>query len=795
MRWIAALVLLAPLPLAAGKAGDIARAIRENSFDRAECYRVRDLTIVKEDLRIYLTDGHLIFSKPVAGRRIAAVFTADVDGGDAEIMLLPPDLAERRSLAFYTKEPNLDEHFRTAIFLFTASDYDGLISQFPKSPANRKTPELAPLMDEQWTPVLRNIGESFQTRLTLDLLGGTARRPGLFAALVSGNKLGNFDVIVDPDNAEQILAGQVNARDNRVYFDTWTSFRARSSRGNPATPGTDLITSNYRIEATIAPDLLLTAVTRVKVKPAADGTVAARFEIAPAMTVSQVLVDGKPAEVLQRDSLRSNLAFGDNGAFLVAPAEPMRAGRDYEFEFHHSGRVIYDAGDRVFYVTARSNWYPIHGVQFTTFDLLFRYPQGLDLVAAGEVVENRTEGDWRVTRHRTSAPVRMAGFNLGNYAHVRLEHGGFTIDVCANRALERALQSRPPEPVPQPPNLRPRRLGNNATVPVPEPAPSPTERLRGLAANVASSMEFMASRLGPPALPHLTVSPIPGTFGQGFPGLIYLSTLSYLKDLPRTSGPDRASQELFFQEVLLAHEVAHQWWGNRVAPATYRDSWLMEALANYTALLYVEKTKGAHYAELMLDNYREVLLERDKDGQTTESAGPIVLGGRLLSSLTPAGWQHITYGKGTWIMQMLRRRMGDVPFLAMLGEILKRYERSQITTEQFRLLAAEYMPAKSDDPKLESFFDQWVYSTGIPSLKLTYALKGKAPNYRLTGTLKQSDASDDCSVLAPVEIQVAHGRGITQWVRTGSEPATFTVPLKQLPLKVTLDPNHAVLRK
>src|SRR5690242_19096283 len=135
-RWIAALLLL-PLPLAAGRAGDIARVIRENSFDRDECYRVRDITLVKEDLRIYLTDGHLIFAKPVAGHRVAAVFTADVEGGDAEIMLLPPDHAERRALASYTKSPNLDEHFHTAVFFFTGDDYDAIVSQFPKSPANK----------------------------------------------------------------------------------------------------------------------------------------------------------------------------------------------------------------------------------------------------------------------------------------------------------------------------------------------------------------------------------------------------------------------------------------------------------------------------------------------------------------------------------------------------------------------------------------------------------------------------------------------------------------------------------
>ncbi len=56
--------------------------------------------------------------------------------------------------------------------------------------------------------------------------------------------------------------------------------------------------------------------------------------------------------------------------------------------------------------------------------------------------------------------------------------------------------------------------------------------------------------------------------------------------------PTAKTQELFFDDLLQAHEPAHQWWGNRVTSKTYRDYWLMEALANYSALLYLEQTKG-----------------------------------------------------------------------------------------------------------------------------------------------------------------------------------------------------------
>ncbi|HYW41741.1 MAG TPA: M1 family aminopeptidase [Bryobacteraceae bacterium] len=798
MRCLAGWFLLVS-PLLAGTGADLARAIRENSFDRDECYRVRDLTLTKEDIRIFLTDGHLIFSKPVAGRRIAAVFAADVEGGDGEVLLMPPDRAERRSLAGYIDSPNLDDHFRTALFLFTGDDYDRLVSQFAGNPTIKKTPELGAVMDEQWTPVLRNLSESYQTRLTLDLLGGPGRASGLFAAVFSSPINGNFDISYDPTNPEQILAGRLNMRDNRLYFDVWTSFPARSFRQNTAPRQNDIVIGDYRIDATLDPDLTLSVVTRVKVKPVVDGLVATAFDIAAPMEISQVTVDGRPAEVLQRESLRQNATRGGNNLFLVLPPEPLRLGREYEFEFHHSGRVIRDAGDRVFYVTARGNWYPMHADQFALYDMTFRYPKDLDLVSAGEVVEDRTEGEWRITRRRASSPIRVAAFNLGNYAHVRLERGGYVIDVCANRALERSLQPKPTvqsmaPPTMTLPNVRLRR-NELPDVPVAPAPPDPLGRLRQLASEVASALEFMASKFGPPATAHLTVSPIPGAFGQGFPGLIYLSTFSYLNKVPGPQYTQGESQTLFFQDVLQAHEVAHQWWGNLVTVNTYRDYWLMEALANYSALLHVEKSKGQREMDRMLDSYRSELLLKGDSGQTVESAGPIVLGRRLETSLEPRAWRAITYGKGSWILQMLRRRLGDERFFSMLGEAVKRYNRRNITTEAFRDLAAHYLPPKSDDPDLESFFEQWVYGTGIPTLNLTYALKGKAPALKLVGTLRQSDVDGDFSALVPVEIQMPRGRGITHWVSSGNSPVTFTIALKEAPLKVALDPHHAVLRR
>src|ERR1035437_4299330 len=347
VRTLLALAWLLPLLLFGGTATDIARAVRENSFDRDECYRVRDLIILKEDIRVYLTDGYLIFSKPVAGRRMAAVFSADVEGGDGEVILLPPDRAERRSLAAFIDAPNLDEHIRAAVLLFTGDVYDQLKSQMANNPANRKAPEMAPVLDEQWSPVLRNLGASYQVRLTLDLLGAPELANRLFAGMFRSTKLGNFDLVYDPDSIEQIMAGEGTTPEGPLVFDPWTSFPAQPSRRNPTPLVHDPQLGDYRIDATVAPDLPLNVISRVKVRVTAASLAAAPFEIAREMSVTEVRVDGVAAEVLQAESARLNLVHGGNNLFLVAPAEPLRAGREYEFEFRHSGRVIHEAGNHV----------------------------------------------------------------------------------------------------------------------------------------------------------------------------------------------------------------------------------------------------------------------------------------------------------------------------------------------------------------------------------------------------------------------------------------------------------------
>jgi Peptidase family M1 domain len=407
----------------------------------------------------------------------------------------------------------------------------------------------------------------------------------------------------------------------------------------------------------------------------------------------------------------------------------------------------------------------------------------------------------------TPVQIRIAGFNVGDYVLGDSERApgqagpsGVHVEVYANRRVEAALQPRAQVAETQDQAPRPTRGKNPPPradlAIVPPPPPNPLARLQAVAADISSALEFYSGIFGPPALKTLTVSPIPAGFGQGFPGLVYLSTLSYLDPGQRPDAERGGRAQVFFSDLIAAHEVAHQWWGNIVMPAGYQDEWLSEGVANYSSLMYLEKKKGVKAMEDVLEDFRDALIKKDSSGATVESAGPITWGFRLESTGDQAARNAITYDKGAWVLHMLRRRMGDGPFLKLLAELRRRYDSRTVSTAQFAALVKEFAPARVAGTlgfNVDSFFENWVYSTGIPALKLDYTVKGVAPAVKISGTIEQSEVDDDFSIQAPVEIQFASGAPQVIWVQTSNDGATFSATLKQTPVKVAISEGRAVL--
>jgi len=550
-------------------AAELGKAVLKAGLDPAACYRVRDLEISEEDAQFYLTDGYIIFGKPINGAPVTAVFSAEVEGGDAEVLLLPPNRSERKSLAGYTGSPNLDEHFTNAVFLFTETKARELAGQM----RGKAEPEVGALLADQWSPIVANITGSYESRMVLDLLSGAPADHGMFQAIIQGKKRGNFDLGYDGRSYEQLDAGQLATRDGQSYFDTWTSFVSKSHRNAPP-PGPEEEILSYRMEATLDSSFILHCITRIRFRATAESSRVIPFDLSAQMHPTEAKLDGVAAEVYERDSVRNSLVQNSgNELLLVVPPQPLEPGSEHEVEIHHDGKVVVDAGHQVYFVSSRGMWYPNRGAQFATYDVTYRYPKSLDLVSAGQVTEDttedRVEGPVRITHRVPDGRIRMLGFNLGVYERKVLDRGGIQIEVSANREVEDALRYRAPDPpfteptIGNPVRRRPQifSVPNAAEPPqAPPPIVNPANQLSNIADDIAAAVEFYRARFGEPPVNRIEVSPVPGRFGQGFAGMIYLSTLSYLPVTARPLSLMPPWQQVFYGEFLRAHEVAHQWW-------------------------------------------------------------------------------------------------------------------------------------------------------------------------------------------------------------------------------------------
>lgn len=782
---------------ASGAIANLAKEIREAGLDPAECYRVRDLDLTREDARIYLTEGYLVFGKEVNGRRFSAVFIGEMDGGDAEILLFPPSRSERMSLAKFTGSPNLNEHFRTAAFLFTDDTYAEVLRLVEEKSAGRKVPEMGALYAEKYGGLIRNLSESVELRLVKDLAEGASARQGFFYGTFSGNRLGSFDFVIDPAFRNGVRIGQFTV-DRGPVFDTWTQFEPRSiASGKRPAASPDYDIEHYDLDATLERDLLLKVRSRVRLTPTTRRATIALL-LSQNMQILSASAGGEALEVYRPQSMRLNTIRRDrDSAFLVSMPKAAAPGQPIEIEIVHEGRVVQDSGNDVLFVGARGSWFPGAGNRLATYDVVFRAPKGLDFVSTWDTVEQHSDATTTTFHAVVDKPVRTFGFNVGKYKETTVRKDGFVVNVFANTQVETALEPRNRVMiVPTPTPVAGRRGAPNVAVStVTVPAPDPSRRLENLARDVATILGRFSAMFGPPAMQTVNVSPIPGHFGQGFAGMIYLSTISYLPESQRPASVQDSANRTFYSNLLLAHELAHQWWGNLVYCSSDQDTWLMEGLANYSALMMLEETKGKKEAAAVLLRYRDNLLVSLGEGRIVDDAGPILWGERLINSRDRGSWNTITYEKGAWIFHMLRARMGDDAFFRMLKAMPTQFARQPLTTAAFQQFAAGFLPAKAPDADLEEFFSQWVESTGIPRIELSTTVSGKAPRVTVNASLTQTMVSKEFGTMAPVVIRFARGPAETRWVHTSSDVEEYSWTFRAAPVRVELDPDWLILRR
>lgn len=706
-------------------------------LDAARTYHVRDLRLDRSGVKIYLNDGLLAFTQPLAGKVVAAVFiTRGIEAGDAEVLALPPTGSERTSLARYTKRPNLNDHFGTAVFFFSDDTLRECLQQIQASNL-LSAPEMAPDLFPTIEPVVQHLSSSFNLNLVEALLDQHDPKDGFFFATFAGRDLGTFSLLYDPLSSEPVTFGQMNGKDG--HFQLWTSYR--SPKTAPLTTQPSRF-SDYRVHAQISSTLRLSADAVFHYQcDAADGH-SLRFDLSDKLSVTSASVDGQPAEFFGRRAVGQTGDGRIAGAFLVVVQEPLRVGI-HEISVHYEGEVIRRTAKSTYFVEERNTWYPRAGNTAAVFDLTFDCPQALQLVSTGELVSNSTANGVRTVHRRTPVPQNFVGFNLGDYRIQTSSDGSYAVDVFANRSVA------------SPDDLAPRTL---------------------------AILKTYSQWWSPLPIQSLAVTPISGYFGQGFPGLIYLSDVSYIRLDDRPASLRGSRLDSFFSDLLLPHEIAHQWWGNLVSAADYRVGWLTEAMASHSAIEYAAHQNPTSSRSAVLASYKKDL-RKLRDGQPTESLGPVDFGVRLLDEWGLEVWHTITYEKGAWILRMLQTRLGDERWRQLQLNLLTTFTSRPLTNDALRQSAAQLLPPGQPDRDLRLFFDTWVYGTGIPRLALSRHNDGLE--------LEMSGVPDDFSADIPLTCGASGGRGTVRWVR--ANPGTTLLPGAEKRRNCSLPPSDQFL--
>jgi len=404
--------------------------------------------------------------------------------------------------------------------------------------------------------------------------------------------------------------------------------------------------------------------------------------------------------------------------------------------------------------------------------------------------------------------MSVAGFNLGEYASASVASGAHSIDVYANRALEEDLLKRLSSHDADALSFASKRFGSASTghsVVVPSLPPSPADALKQLGKEIDSSIRFYETLSGPFPFHNLSVSQIPGTFGQGWPGLLYVSTYSFLpSEAQRRAGLSAAGQE-HYTELVPYHEVAHQWWGNVVAWSSYRDQWIDEAIANYLAVLFADTKKNPdHTLRVWLARYRQQLVEKlPGAAEAPGDVGALTLGIRLNSSKSPTAYEETVYSKGTWIIHMLREmlrqpgaRNPDARFSVLLQTLVTKYAYHALSTDELQHEVEAVMTPGMDlegGRSMEWFFEEWVRGTGIPHYHVEFAAHHTEKGYQVRGKLFQTGVPRSFVASVPLYAGGAGQGALLGTVVTVGPQTSFHFVVPAPPRKIVVDPHLTLL--
>jgi hypothetical protein len=756
------------------------RELLNPSFDAKDVYQIRDVSIMMEDLHISISDGTIAFVREVNGRITGANFE-----GVGEVLLVPPNRAERTSLALFTGSAVLEQRFQSAYLRFAD---DKIVAELKNGLRGHAEDAQEFITRWQQPALLLARGDALPI---LQVMTSAPQSAASFLHLrIGGTTAGIVDIFFDSNGSEQISVGQASVINNVSYYDTWTSFPMRSIREasgqeDPATRAS-FEASDYKLRVTVQPPTDLSAEAEFTLTPQYSGQRTVILELSRYLKLTEVRVNGAPAEFIQNEAISgSDLSRrGDDLIGVVMPA-PLEKGRPVKLQFKYSGPVMFNAGGDVIYVGARGTWYPNVGPTFSNFDLTFECPSDWQVVGTGKQVSSTASGGKRITRFVTSKPIGRAGFNLGKFVAASATSGGVEIHAYGAKTVEQSLAGAEA------------RVGKK---------PDPTRETQQIADQAANTIQFLSSELDPFPYLNLEITQLPGMLSQSWPGLIYLSSTAFLTpDERRALGVRDPYVELLLSRLMLTHETAHQWWGDAVDWVSYRDEWIVEALANYSALVMLDKQHPGDM-RTALTYYRGELLRETRNGIIAE-AGPVTLGHRLTSSKFPDAYERVLYGRGTWLIHMLRTMLreasggeSDALFFSALKDLLAASPNHKISTLDLQRAFEQVMPAQlryEGRKSLDWFFDSWINGNSIPQVSLDGVhMTPSTHKLKVTGTILEDHAAKDMVTAVPLYAVDAAGKShFLAFVFADDVKTEFTVMAPADTKQILLDPQETLLRR
>ena len=704
---IVASAIHAQTPAPAAAAG-VWNALSAPAMDPAKSAHAENVVIVRDRIRITLTDGAIQFTQPVNGVTSGAAFR-----GNGHVIVDPPNPIEAQQLRLFIKQDKIAMPFTEATFSFT----DGLLDEVAKQVKWETSAAGLGDLYANRQKTREDLGEAALPRLLQGILSADHARTGFFLAdlKITGKDWVEFHY--DALDPEEIRVSRWTDVGPFKLDDTWLQFPGHNLSSADAWKDPmakeDFAIRSYNINASVSSGAELSATTKMTIEPRLAGQSVLVFEFDSNLRIETIKdAQGTGLGFYQaRETKDRNQSYGDYVAVILP--QPLALGPPQSLEFRYAGkRAIRKAGNGNYFCES-SGWYPELPNSFATradFEMVFRSPKNSVLVATGVKTSDTVDGGTRITTWKSDIPIAVAGFAYGDYKSYNDKAGDVAVDVYANREgddimnmIQRAFESRSD-------------MGAVGTL-------TPSAMAKTMGGEMANTVRLFSSYFGPYPYKSLSVASIPMSYshGQGWPGLIYLWSASFLDATQRHEIGLKDGPEL--TDFFRAHESSHQWWGQRVGWKSYHDQWLSEGFADFSGILYVRYRENMKEELNQWRQEKEKLRKKDQLGHTRSALGPIWMGSRIRSSQSDGGaYQDLIYSKGAYVLHMLQMQLWDGQsqdpdhnFKDMMQDYCKTFDNKAASTEDFKAIVEKHMTRSMDadgNHKMDWVFNQYVYGMG-----------------------------------------------------------------------------------